>query len=156
MSQVPPYNNPYATPLGGGQKPGSPANSGKITAPGIALVITGGLGMIMTLFSIVWAFVGPEPPFNPDMPEFFREIQQGGRGPLAAAVQVIFIFVNAVIIAGGVAMIRQSMWGLALAASIVAMVNIGNCCCLIGLPIGIWSLVILLMADVKAAFAQNR
>ena len=40
----------------------------------------------------------------------------------------------------------------AIAASIVSMFNVGSCCCVIGLPIGIWALVILLMGDVKRAF----
>ena len=44
---------------------------------------------------------------------------------------------------------------LGIAASIVAMINFGNCCCLLGIPIGIWSLVILMQPDVKAAFDQN-
>jgi hypothetical protein len=35
------------------------------------------------------------------------------------------------------------------------MINIGTCCCIIGLPAGIWSLVILLQPDVSKAFDQN-
>jgi len=40
----------------------------------------------------------------------------------------------------------------ALAASILAMVNVGSFCCVPGIPVGIWCLVILLTPEVRAAF----
>ena len=43
-------------------------------------------------------------------------------------------------------------WGLALAGTIVAMIPYLSPCCCIGLPVGIWSLVVLLNQDVKSAF----
>jgi hypothetical protein len=47
---------------------------------------------------------------------------------------------------------RISMWGIGLAASIAAMVNFGTCCCVLGIPIGIWSVVILSQEDVRYLF----
>ena len=52
-------------------------------------------------------------------------------------------------------MMLQKMRGVGIAASVVAMLNFGNCCCLLGIPIGIWSLIILLQPDVTAAFDQS-
>jgi len=43
-------------------------------------------------------------------------------------------------------------WTLAMVASILAMVPCIGACCLIGIPIGIWSLVVLMKPEVKAAF----
>ncbi len=43
-------------------------------------------------------------------------------------------------------------WNLAVVASILAMLPCISPCCIIGLPIGIWSLVVLMRPDVKAAF----
>ena len=42
-------------------------------------------------------------------------------------------------------------YGLALAACILAIVPI-HCCCILGVPFGIWGLVVLVREDVKAAF----
>jgi hypothetical protein len=45
-----------------------------------------------------------------------------------------------------------TQWSLAVAASILVMIPCISPCCLIGLPVGIWSLVVLMRPDVKAAF----
>jgi hypothetical protein len=42
-------------------------------------------------------------------------------------------------------------WTMAIVASVVAMIPC-SCACILGLPIGIWSLVVLLKPEVKAAF----
>jgi hypothetical protein len=55
------------------------------------------------------------------------------------------------IILGAQKMKGLESYGLAIAASILAMLPCGGCC-LIGLPFGIWALVVLCDADVKAAF----
>ena len=54
---------------------------------------------------------------------------------------------------GAVKMLQGRSWGLAMAASVIAMLPV-DCCCCLGLPIGIWGLVALTRADVKQAF-QN-
>lgn len=74
------------------------------------------------------------------------------RGPGAWAIHLTFLAVNSVIVAGGSSMMSGRFYGLAMAASILAMVNIGACCCLPGLPVGIWSLIVLMRPEVKAAF----
>ena len=77
---------------------------------------------------------------------------KGTVGPLAAGIQTVFIFVDLFIIFGGIQMFRIKTWAVAMAATIVSMLNVGSCCCIIGLPVGIWALVILLIGDVKRAF----
>ena len=123
-------------------------------APAVGLLITGILGLLLTIASIVMAF-GPPPPVDPNAPPFMQEFLKGSNGPAAAAIQGIFVFVNIFIIFGAAQMLRQKMRGVGIAAAVVAMLNIGNCCCVLGLPVGIWSLVILMQEDVKAAFNAN-
>jgi len=43
-------------------------------------------------------------------------------------------------------------YGLAMTASILAMIPCLSPCCLIGLPIGIWAVVVLSKPEVKSAF----
>ena len=143
-----PYSSPgFAGPPGGGGQP----LGAKLMAPAIGLLITGLLGIGFTIASIFLAF-GPPPPIDPNAPPFLQEFQKGANGPQAVAIQSIFIFVNIFILFGAAQMMRQKMRGVGIAAAVVAMLNFGNCCCLLGIPIGVWSLIILMQADVKAAF----
>jgi hypothetical protein len=79
-------------------------------------------------------------------------MEEGQTGPAPVIGGVIFTIASVIVVVGAIMMMRLQMWGLALTAAIVAMVNIGNCCCLLGLPFGIWSLVVLCKEDVKSAF----
>jgi hypothetical protein len=145
-----PYSSPnFAPPPGGTRPPGA-----KLMAPAIALLITGVLGMMFTIASMVMA-LGPAPAVDPNAPPFMQGFQKGAHGPAAIAIQSIFVLVNAFIIFGAAQMLRQKMRGVGIGASIVAMLNFGNCCCLLGIPVGIWSLVILMQDDVKWAFDAN-
>jgi hypothetical protein len=146
--------NPFAAPAHAVFQPPTSivAVRGRVTAPAIALVVVASVGLVASLFNIGWAFV--EQGVDPDAPEMVRRFQQGAKGPVPAVVQTAFAIVNLLIIAGGVQMMRFRSWGLALTASILAMLNFGSCCCVAGVPVGIWSLVVLLMPEVKAAFEQ--
>ena len=79
-------------------------------------------------------------------------MQKNQVGPVAAAIQAAFVLLNIVILIGAIQMVRFKMWGYSLTASILAMINIGTCCCILGLPVGIWSLIVLFQPQVKNAF----
>ena len=74
-------------------------------------------------------------------------------GAFAIVSSIIGIAIAFFIIYAAMQMKKLTSWGLALAASIVAMIPCLSPCCIIGLPIGIWALVILLKPEVKAAFS---
>jgi len=127
-------------------------NKVKVQAPAIALLVCGGLSLLASIWGVVNALISPPPQVPPNAPEFMSEMMKNSVGPTAAVIQAVFIFVGLFVLFGGIQMLRIKTWGVALAASIVSMFNVGSCCCIIGLPIGIWALVILLMGDVKRAF----
>jgi hypothetical protein len=56
-------------------------------------------------------------------------------------------------ITGGIQMLRRKTWGLCLASCIFAIINISGCCCVPGLGVGIWGLVLLNNQQVKEAFS---
>jgi hypothetical protein len=124
----------------------------KIKAPAVALIVVGSLGVVMSIVNVAIAVTAPPPVIDPNDPPFIQGLRRGQVGPVAITIQSGFIVYNSVIIAGAVQMLRFRTWALGLVASIMAMINIGTCCCVIGLPIGIWSLIILLQQDVKKAF----
>ncbi|HEX5105574.1 MAG TPA: hypothetical protein VFV87_17265 [Pirellulaceae bacterium] len=144
--------NPYASPPFAPEPPTFRRQvEGKVKPPAIVLIVAAVLGLGFSLFNVAFSFT--EPQVDPNAPEFLREMQQGAVGPVAGAIQGAFAAINLLVLVGAVQMMRLKMWGLAVAASVVAMVNFGSCCCVLGLPVGIWSLVVLLSPEVKAAFA---
>ena len=56
-----------------------------------------------------------------------------------------------VIAVGAIKMRRLENYGLAVAASVLAIMPC-SMCCLVSTPIGIWSLIVLLSPDVKQVF----
>lgn len=149
-------SNPYASPdpfvnQGFGQA-GPPNVKGKVMPPAIALLIVAVIGLMASLFNFVFALISGPPQIDPNVPEFVQQMQANSVGVVAAAIQGIFVLVYAFIIFCMIQMIRLASWTLALIGSILAMVSFGSCCCILGLPFGIWSLVILMQADVKQAF----
>src|SRR5260221_14417428 len=71
--------------------------------------------------------------------------------PLVLLVQAISFGIGIVIIVGAVKMMRLRSHGFATVASVLAMLPCGPAW-LLGLPMGIWSLIVLNRQNVKAAF----
>lgn len=150
--------NPYTSPVPGSNYGGrsTPPSKAKVLAPAICLIIAASLGLIFSIFSAFAAVFLEPTPVDPNLPPMMKAFQEGAHGPVAAIIQAVFIFVNIAIIAGGIMMTQYKVWVFALIACILSCINIGNCCCFLGLPVGIWGIVVLSMADVKAAFDANR
>jgi len=122
-------------------------------APAIALLAASVIGLGCSIFNVILSFGDPK--IDPNAPPMVQEIQKNTAGPAVTVIQSICALMNGVIIFGAIMMMQLKMRPLAMTASIIALVNFGSCCCLLGIPFGIWSLVILNQPDVKAAFDQS-
>jgi len=146
--------NPYQAPTQYGQAPEYPfawgdaaAAAARVTGPAVALIVIGAL----EIATQVWAvFVS------------LMEIRAGGPlqvGPWAnlASPEAIVIggaigvILGIVVIWGGVKMRNLESYPLAMAAAIIAMIPCFWPCCVLGLPFGIWALVVLSDPLVRAA-----
>ena len=65
---------------------------------------------------------------------------------------IIGLVVGALILFGAIKMKNLESYGLAMTASIIAMIPCVSPCCLLGLPLGIWAVVVLNNPEVKSAF----
>lgn len=125
----------------------------KVKLPAIFLMVTAGIGALWAVFSILSNLLGFG--FNAanmgDMGgnEQWVTMMTGGIG---IVMSVVALIMAGVVFFGASKMMRLESYGLAMAVSIIAMIPCISPCCLLGLPIGIWSLVVLLDKDVKAAF----
>lgn len=129
----------------------SPA-ADQVNGPAIGLIILGALEILGGLIGLVFTlghFGASMAAGSSD--EFSKMIQGMSGGPLNILMQVAALGAGVLILFGGIKMKSLQTYGLCMTASIVAMLPF-SCCCIIGLPLGIWSLVVLSKPEVKNGF----
>lgn len=131
--------------------PTTPDGAQQVSAPSTGLLITGIIGAIFSLATFFSLIIGAglSTAWREDIPDIYEEIWEGAAGIGSSFVGIL---VAAFIIYAALKMKELNHWGLAMAASILAMIPCVSPCCIIGLPIGIWCLVVLTKPEVKAAF----
>jgi hypothetical protein len=127
------------------------AAQGQVTGPAIGLIVVAVLGFLAQAASLVWrlffaaAMMANRPQVGPFGNMMFS-------GTVTTISSIIGMLVSGLILFGGLKMQKLENYGLAMAASIVAMIPCISPCCLVGLPIGIWAVVVLSKPEVKNAF----
>jgi hypothetical protein len=144
----------------GGYMPPPPMNSGnalqKLAGPAIGLMVTGTLSLLYGLYALVQHLMGSgqaalDQLMKDENTQAFQSFVKLGQA--AGIFWIIGILVaGAFLIWGGLQMKQGRSWTISLVSSIVAMIPCVSCCFIVGIPIGIWALVILMKPDVKASF----
>jgi hypothetical protein len=120
-----------------------------VNGPAIGLIVVAVLGALLQIVSIIKNLVvGSAISGNVQLPAFVKMLS----GPVGVVLGIIGILVSVVILLGAMKMKKLESYGLAMAASIIAMIPCFSPCCLLGLPIGIWAVVVLSKPEVKSAF----
>jgi hypothetical protein len=124
----------------------------RVLMPAIFLMIAGGLGFAYAVFNAAVFFSGvndnqPNPIFKED-PNLKND---PGYKAVQYAVVIGTVIGSALVFVGGLQMKNLKNRGFVMFTSILAMTPC-NCCCLLGLPFGIWALVVLNDETVKRAF----
>lgn len=154
VSAPPGYSSPIADPV---------ATAARLKLPAIILIIFAVLGFLLTLASPFMKKFMIE-----SMTHFFEQanvqLPPESRNQLETAANagfqlqdvfglVLGLVVNSVILAGGIKMLKLQTWGLCLAAVILIMLPCGaSCLCCLGLPLGIWMVILLNKPEVKSSF----
>ena len=125
----------------------------QVNGPSIGLIITGALSVFFAILRAVLVLSGVglnllQANSNTAMPSWFSAMS-GTAGVLMAVLQTAC---GIIVLLGGIKMRKLENYGLCMTASIIAMIPCISICCLIGLPIGIWALVILSKPEVKSSF----
>ncbi len=137
----------------GGVPAGGSANTGaaeaRVQGPAMGLMVVGGLTAATQLLGFAAQMLG--------MLGSLAQEDQRVSGLMSGAFGVVGLLiglaVSGLIIFGGMQMKQLRNWPLCVAASVIGMIPCcTSCCCLVGLPVGIWSLMTLMDNDVKAAF----
>ena len=156
MAQDPghePHFNPYASPFGSAPPPPQPARV-QVAGPAIGLMVVAALNLVNGLIGLLQ--VGLMVFLSLVDPNIAKSGQQrwimGGIGlGVYGTWGVVLLCVAATILVGAIRMKKLESRGLAMTASILAMIPCISCC-LVGLPIGIWSLVVLAKPEVSGEF----
>lgn len=131
---------------------------GKVTAPAIALLVVGGLNILRALYLFVQNLrrepgaVRP-PGLNPDSERVIKFVETIA-GPGGIFIVLFVVGCSALILFGAWKLLQLEGYGLAIASSFLVMVPCISPfpICLIGIGVGIWSLVILSLPDVRRRF----
>jgi hypothetical protein len=126
-----------------------------VKGPAIALIITASLGILYYASSAILNLFFGGMMFQSQMPSNvppqMQEFIQNMRGPMAGVISLVIAAVNGFVLFGAIKLLRLQNFGLVMAAVIVAMLPC-QCCCLLGLPFGIWALVMINKTEVKSHF----
>lgn len=124
-----------------------------VRAPAVALIVVstiailfGVMGLAMDVFMIASG-----------MADRLDQMKQGGLSEYTTiairSIWGLFLLIAAgFVLFGAIKMHSLRNYSTARAAAIVAMIPLLGPCCLLGIPFGIWALVILLKPEVKNAF----
>lgn len=129
----------------------TPEASDQVSGPSIGLLITGILGAALSFIGLIASLfeTGIESIKSHEFMGGYASIVEGAAG---VAFCFVGLLVAGFIIYASLKMKALTQWSLCVAASIIAMIPCISPCCIVGLPIGIWCLVILTKPEVKTAF----
>lgn len=163
MSNPDDFQNPYSTPefsqahpaeaVAGGVHP-----SDRVNGPAIGIIVTSIIGIIVAAISLILNLLGAGIGAAGMMGALGGGVDLEDAGVtfgqmVFSVLQAIAgLVVGLVCLFGANKMRNLESYNLAMAASILIMVPCISPCCVMGLPFGIWSLVVLNDSTVKAAF----
>jgi hypothetical protein len=130
----------------------------RVKGPAIGLLVLGILGVVAGLISVAQSLFGLggidpaqlQQAREAGMPEWALGAMTGG----SILFALLTIAGSAFVVFAAVNMQKLRGHGMAQVASVLVMIPcFTSCCCLFGLPIGIWSLIVLNKPDVRSAFS---
>lgn len=120
----------------------------KVKGPALGLKITAGIGAVCGVLGILANVLGIGLGAASGGEDGMANMMGGTIGIVSALISIgLFVFVW---VAAG-KMANLTSYNMSLAGAIVAMLPCGLCC-IIGLPIGIWAVIVLAKPEVKSAF----
>src|SRR6185312_2792707 len=117
-----------------------------VKGPAIALIISSALGVIFYAFNTIVIFgrLGHYTPIPAGASPMQRGFLEGMHGPGALLFSMFLVVLNGLIIFGATRMMKLQGHSIAIITCIAAMIPcFSGICCLLGLPFGIWGIIVL-------------
>jgi hypothetical protein len=130
----------------------------KIKAPAVALIVVAILNIVLSVWNAIKLIF-----FRPNLdqelakyPQFqdpqVQHIIQLFYGPIGIGSAIFTLLMGVVILFGAMQMRKLENYVFAFTAAILAILPCVSACCILGLPFGIWALVIMNKPEVKSQF----
>jgi hypothetical protein len=147
-------HNPYAAPQIGSNfslpmPPGNPARG-----PAIALIVVSAIWILilcgLLLFNVVLLVMGVPDEMVDDLRTI--EIDKETQVMIRMGFGLFLIVLHSVVLFGAISMLRMKNLGLAYTAAVISVIPCCSGCYVLGIPFGIWALIVLNRPEVKASF----
>jgi hypothetical protein len=142
-----------------------PVEAPSLLLPGILLLLVGVIGTLVNGVGAFQFWTQPEAAKRnmvAQLDQIMKNAQQNVNpnqlketAEIMPLVVTVFFLISLAPLFGAIAMLRMRMWWLAMLGSLVAIINISNCCCVIGLPVGVYCLIRLFDSEVQMAFRRT-
>jgi len=154
--EPPPMQPPMQPPMSPPPGPNRTDMLSKVKGPALAMMIIAGITFVLEILSILANLLGISFMSAGDMSQFEGMEGMEWLAPLMSGtftiVLGVFTLIGAALIFYGAMKMKDLQgYGLAMTAAILSLIPCFSICC-IGIPFGIWALVVLLNQDVKSAF----
>ena len=124
----------------------------RLQLPAIGLIVVGALNLLSGLVLILGRLVSIVKGRDPVITDEDRRLGYMFAIIFFPIVSLISIAASPIIIFGGIQMLRARRYSIALWAAVLALIPLTSVCCIPGIPIGIWALIVLRNPEVRAAF----
>jgi len=144
-----PYNSPQSlTPMAGDPR-------SKVSGPALGIMVAAILGIIFAVFALLLNLLGIGAGAAGAMGAFDlgdNPLFALGRGVMGVVQSLVSVLVGVICAIGANKMRNLESYSFSLASAILVLLPCVSPCCIIGLPVGIWALVVLNDPLVKSAF----
>ena len=124
----------------------------RLQLPAIGLIVVGALNLLSGVVLILGRLVSIVKGRDPVITDEDRRLGYMFAIIFFPIVSLISIAASPIIIFGGIQMLRARRYSIALWAAVLALIPLTSVCCIPGIPIGIWALIVLRNPEVRAAF----
>ena len=133
---------------------GSAGAAQQVQGPALGLMITAGIGLLFGLIGLAANALG----LGAGALSSLGSSGPGGRymhymsGGIGIVSAIVGLAAMGFVMWGAMQMKQLRKWGIAVGASIVAMIPCFCPSCFVGIPVGIWALIVLMKPEVKNSF----
>ena len=142
---------PSGVPLSSTPLPSVDAQS-MVSGPATGLMIVGILCVLASLFGLIQSMLGVGGPAPEELPPQLRQYFQVMSGGVGLVMNIVAVALGAFYIFASTKLRKLESYGMVMTATILSMLPCTSSCCCVGLPVGIWILVVLAKPEVKTAF----
>jgi hypothetical protein len=147
----------FGTPVGPGPGPSRASASNAVSIPAILLMVLSALTVLYALVNLMSPGISEQieeglrntPNVTPQVEEIVR---MAGRPAVRLVVVLPWLLINGLVFFGALKMKNLRSYGLAMTSAVLALIPCCGPCGCLGIPVGIWALVVLNKPEVKDSF----